>query len=104
MATASSSPAPNVDAFALTRAAWTILQEDSVKLDLPDLTVVPLTDFLRASVSAANADRVESNKWAFVLDQATAMLGSLYPHLPFKEKDFLADPLGLAKTLRPMLM
>ncbi|MEP6714914.1 MAG: S41 family peptidase [Terriglobia bacterium] len=103
MATASSSPAPNVDTFALTRAAWAALLEDRVKLGLPDLTVVPLADFLRASVSAANPDRVQSPQWAFVLDQATAMLGSLYPHLPFKKQDFNADPLGLADTLRSLL-
>ncbi|MDP9170695.1 MAG: S41 family peptidase, partial [Acidobacteriota bacterium] len=92
------------DTDALARNAWDALIADRDKLGLADLTVVPVADFLRASANPAmNPDILPSSQWDMVLEQAAVLLANLYPHLPFKRKDFMADPLGLVDTLRAMV-
>jgi hypothetical protein len=104
MGTASATPGP--DSAALTQQAWAALIASRSNLGLPDLTVLSLTDFLQsADDPQKNPNILTAPEQALILDQAEALLGNIYPHLPFKPADFPkadppVDPLGDIQKLR----
>jgi len=91
---------------ALTRFAWRVLVADRVNLGLPDLTVVDLQDFLKAAEDPTqNPNIMGHDDRILVLEKTEALIGNLYPHLPFKLQDFPdadppVDPIGRIKALR----
>jgi hypothetical protein len=68
------------DGTELTHNAWRLLEAEGRDLGLPDLHVVPISDFFQAAEQ--NRTSIEDRK--AILDQATLMFDHLYPHMPFK--------------------
>jgi len=117
MGSAPVSSAPISDGFALTQQACERLVANRVNLGLTDLTVTPLLRFLQAAENGLpsgvtspppNQNLLSPQQWEAVVDQAEILLGSLYPHLPFKQKDFAGavppvDPVGDLVNLRSVV-
>lgn len=68
------------DGSELTRQAWSLLEADGKALDLPDLRVQAIRDFLES----AEQHRTSPTDRQTILDQALLMFDHLYPHMPFK--------------------
>ncbi len=106
MGTSVAPAVPSPDSFELTRRAWDALVADREMLGLPDLTVTPLADFLKAAEDPEqNPHQLSASDRIVVLDQAEILIRDLYPHLFFKQKDFKdaippVDPLYRIHQLR----
>ncbi|MCC6391808.1 MAG: hypothetical protein IT167_14505 [Bryobacterales bacterium] len=76
------------DASELVRLAGELLEKNKDRLNLPDLRIQSLDEFLRLAGAAQPLDR--GDKEAILL-QAETLFRNFYPHLPFKKKDFPGD-------------
>ncbi|MCZ2149775.1 MAG: S41 family peptidase [Bryobacterales bacterium] len=76
------------DASELVRLAGELLEKNKDRLNLPDLRIQSLDEFLRLAGGEQPLDR--GDKEAILL-QAETLFRNFYPHLPFKKKDFPGD-------------
>lgn len=78
------------DAAKLTNQACDILHANKVALQIPELEIVTLEQFLADTGKAARMTRAEREA---ILSQAQFLIEHLYPHLPFKVRNFPGNDL-----------
>jgi hypothetical protein len=76
------------DASELVRLAGDLLEKNKGRLNLPDLRIQTLDEFLRLAEESAPLERTDKEA---ILNEAETLFRNFYPHLPFKKKDFPGD-------------
>src|SRR3954468_22029707 len=89
----------SISTEALTRKAWQVLLDDREALELPDLAIQTVPEFL---ASAEQKPMSRQDKEA-ILDQAVLILQNFYAHLPYKQQHFKTDPFEILQTIRSQI-
>jgi hypothetical protein len=88
------------DGSELARQAWEMLHTERDALNLPDLQIYPLAEFVRRFPF----EPLSVEQKTAILDQAVLLFRHLYPHLAFKQQQFsFAEPIQRLGELRKKL-
>ena len=85
-----------IDARSAAESAIKILLKKKKQLELPDLQIQPLKDFLQE----AEQHKLTKRDKQLICDQAILIMEQFYAHLPFKRARYAADPAQRLRLLR----